>query len=289
MTDNLRGALWLVADMSFNIWALSIVKAFGGDYPPLQVVFIRAVVGFVLLLPWIVAASHRFGEADRLRLHAVRIALSVVALAANYYAVARLPFALFTSIGFTRPILMMALAALFLGERIAAFRWAGAVLGLVGVMLAVDPAGTPVSWGMAAMAVAVVSGTVAVIVTRKLRGTPTLVMMTFYTAGLSLATAAFVLPAWQPVAPGHILPLLGIGIFSQCAQYCFIRAHWVGDAGVLGPVSYLSLVFSALAGYLAFAEVPTLRMALGSLVIVAGAVIATRGGRIGRNQRAGLR
>ncbi|MFN3144351.1 MAG: hypothetical protein ACE368_03365 [Paracoccaceae bacterium] len=42
--DNLRGGAWLIADMSLNIWALSIVKALGADYAAAQVVFLRAGV-----------------------------------------------------------------------------------------------------------------------------------------------------------------------------------------------------------------------------------------------------
>ena len=51
--DNLRAAGWLLLDMSLNIWALTIVKAMGSNYPSLRLVFLRAGTGLVLLLPWI--------------------------------------------------------------------------------------------------------------------------------------------------------------------------------------------------------------------------------------------
>ena len=49
--DNLKGGAWLIADMALNIWALSIVKWLGADYPSTQIVFLRALVGLVLIAP----------------------------------------------------------------------------------------------------------------------------------------------------------------------------------------------------------------------------------------------
>ena len=51
--DNLRGVAWLIADMSLNIWALSIVKWLGAGYPATQIVFIRALTGLILISPLI--------------------------------------------------------------------------------------------------------------------------------------------------------------------------------------------------------------------------------------------
>ena len=58
--DNLRGGAWLLADMSLNIWALSIVKWLGAGYPATQVVFIRALVGLCLIAPLIWRDRARF-------------------------------------------------------------------------------------------------------------------------------------------------------------------------------------------------------------------------------------
>ena len=57
----------------------------------------------------------------------------------QYRSIARLPFALFTAINFTRPLILMIMAALLLGERIGGRRWVGAGLGLAGAVIAVGP------------------------------------------------------------------------------------------------------------------------------------------------------
>ena len=261
--------------MSLNIWALSIVKAIGLGYPAFQIVFLRAAVGLVLMLPWILRYRHRFRNLPDLHLHLLRIVFSAIALTASFYAIARLPLALFTAIGFTRPILTMIAAALILREVISRGRWVAAFVGLLGVIIAVDPSDLSGGSGLAAQVVTVIAATAVVIVTRRLVEAPTVVMMTFYTAGLSIIAAPFAFVAWQPVLPGQWPALLAIGAFAQCAQFCFLRAHRYGQAAFLAVLSYASLIFSTSVGYLIFDEVPKPGFWVGASLIVAATLWIT--------------
>jgi len=273
--DNLRGGGWLIADMALNIWALSLVKALGLEYGAAQMVFLRAAVGLVTIAPFVWRDRALFRGLEDLPLHLLRVALSAVTLMASFHAIARVPLALFTAIGFTRPLVTMVMAAVLLGEAIGVRRWAAAGLALAGVLLAVDLGPAGLSWGLGALGVVVLAGSGAVIVTRRLRAAPVIVMMTFYTAGLSLLSAPFALLSWQPVATGHLAPLLAIGLFAQAAQGCFLRAHFHGEAGFLSVLSYLSLVLSVSMGYLAFGEVPTPGFWAGAALVVAASAAVT--------------
>ncbi len=276
--ENLRGSAWLIADLCLNIWALGIVKAMGAEYGAVQLVFLRALVGFVFLTPWIIKDRHAFTHIDRWGLHLLRVALSTLTLSTSFFAISRVPFALFAAINFTRPILLMIFAALLLSERIGRLRWIAALLGLCGAVIAVGPGTVVLNWGLAALCLTVVLGTLAVICTRKLKGTPPVVMMVFYTAGLATLTGPFVWSDWHPVPSDHWPFLLAIGVFAQLAQICFLKAHWLGDAGVLAPVSYVSIILSGAAGYLFFAEVPGANMAIGAaIIVIAGILISRRG------------
>ncbi|MEP0518778.1 MAG: DMT family transporter [Hyphomicrobiales bacterium] len=266
--ENLHAGVWLIADMSLNIWAISIVKSLGGDYPSWQIVFLRAVVGLLLLAPWMWRSRRDFLFIENWTLQLLRVALSTVTLTASFFAVARLPLALFMTMNFTRPLLLIVMAAMLLGERIPIMRWIAGAVGLVGVIIALNPDNVSWSWGLLAVTLTVISGTAAIIVTRKLKGTPTVVMMTFYTGGLALLTAIPVYSGWAPIATDHLPFLLLVGVFSQCAQFCFLKAHWLGDAGFLGPLGYTSLLISGAVGFFVFTEVPTLNTILGAGIIV---------------------
>lgn len=270
--DNLQGGAWLIADMSLNIWALSIVKWLGAGYPATQIVFLRALTGLVLILPLIWIQRARFRRVEHLRIHLLRVALSVVTLTASFFAISRIPLAVFTAIGFTRPIVTMVMAAILLKETIGPRRWIAAGVALLGVLIAANPGAVPWSLGLAAQGLVVLTGSAAIIATRRLRAAPPIVLMTFYTAGLTLCTAPLALLAWQPVDPAHLAPLLAVGVFSQTAQLCFLRAHYHGEAGFLSVLGYLSLVLSVGVGYFVFDEVPGPEFALGAALVIAAAL-----------------
>jgi drug/metabolite transporter (DMT)-like permease len=274
--DNLKGGAWLLADMALNIWALGIVKALGLGYPAAQIVFLRAGIGLVLLLPFLWRDRHAFRHIPSLPLQALRVGLSAATLTASYFAISRVPLALFTTMNFTRPLIVMLLAAVLLRETISQRQWAAAALAMVGVIIAIDPQGTAPGAGLLALGLVILTGSGAVIVTRRLRTTPTLVLMALYTLGLGLCTLPFALWSWQPIASDHLAPLLAIGVFAQAAQACFLRAHYNGDAGLLAVLGYMSLPLSMAAGFLAFDETPSLRFLIGAGLVVAAAASLTR-------------
>ncbi|MEM6637649.1 MAG: DMT family transporter [Pseudomonadota bacterium] len=270
--DNLTGGVWLIADMSLNIWALSIVKWLGAGYPATQIVLIRAATGLVLISPLIWRRRAEFQHIEDLGWHLMRVALAVITLSASFFAISRVPLAIFSAIGFTRPVVTMLLSATLLREVIGARQWMAAALAFAGVFVAANPGQIPWSTGLAALVVVVFTGSATTVVTRRLRTAPPIVMMTFYTAGLVLFTAPMALYAWIAVNPAHVLPLLLVGGFSQVAQLCFLRAHYHGEAGFLSVLSYLSLVLSVGVGILVFDETPTVEFALGAGLVIASAL-----------------
>lgn len=275
--DNFKGGAWLIADLSLNIWALSIVKWLGADYPSTQIVFIRALTGLILILPLIWMQRHAFRQIEDLRFHILRVALSVITLTASFFAISRVPFAVFTAINFTRPVVTMVMAAILLREWIGPRRWFAAFVALVGVLIAANPRDVPWTIGLAALVLVVFTGSAAIIATRRLRAAPSIVLMTFYTAGLAICTAPFAAMDWTPVDANHFLPLVLVGAFSQTAQLCFLRAHYHGEAGFLSVLSYLSLVLSVSVGYFVFSEIPGPEFAIGAVLVIAAALWVTLG------------
>ncbi len=273
MINNTRAGCWLLTDMCLHTIALSLVKAMGADYPVMQMVFIRAAVGLVLLLPWLFRGYRSLLSLTHWQLHAARILCSVLALSCGYYALGRVPLALFSALNYLRPAVLMIMATLVLGELVTRRRWLAVGLGFIGVLIALQPGSTPLSSGTLVLFLGIAFGTVATILLRRLKGTSEIVMMLLYTGGLALVSAPFALILWVPVSRSDIFALAAIGLFSQCAQYCFLKAHWLGDVGFLGPLTYLNLLLAALAGYVFFNEIPSASLATGALIIVISAAL----------------
>nr|WP_244632788.1 DMT family transporter [Agrobacterium fabrum] len=246
----------------------ALVKAQGVTYPAFQLVFIRAMIGLIFILPLI--WRHR-GEMVRVKYpwrNLFRICCNAIALTSNFIAITLLPLATVNAVGFSRPLVTMAMAVAFLGETVSRFRWAGASLAFVGVLVVIGPDGAEFGVGVLVVLVSVVFGALAVIQTRALRQENTTVMMVFYTVELAVITAVPAIWTWKPVASFDWVALLGIGLLAQMGQYCFLRAYRIADASVLAPVGYLSILFVTAVGYFLFDEVPENRVVLGIAVIL---------------------
>ena len=265
----MSGGAWLLADMGLVLCAQSIVKHLGVEYSSSQLVFFRAVTGLIVMLPWVISSAGDFRRVDRLPLHLMRVAASTIALTAGFFAIARLPLAFITVVNFTRPILTMVMAVLVLREVIGPRRWIAAAIAFAGVVIAVSPGSVAFSWALLALGCAAFFGTSAIIITRLLNDVPTVVMMTFYTGGLSLLVLPLALWSWTPVALADVVPLLAIGLCAQGAQLCFLKAHRKAAAGFLSVLSYLSLPLSATVGYVVFGEVLSIEFLAGATLILA--------------------
>jgi len=165
----------------------------------------------------------------------------------------------------------MILATLFLGELVTRRRWFAVCLGFIGVLVALQPGQTQAGSGTIVLFVGIAFGTVATILLRRLKGASEINMMLLYTGGLALASAPIALYHWVPLTRVDVVALAGIGVFSQCAQYCFLKAHWLGDVGFLGPLTYLNLLLAALAGFVFFNEIPSVSLAIGAVIILMSA------------------
>ncbi|MDA1076163.1 MAG: DMT family transporter [Proteobacteria bacterium] len=268
------GVLWLLSDITLVTGMTVLVKFTGADFAAIQIVFLRAAVGLVLILPLVWTR-----RADLLAMHApwrnaFRVGCNAIALSANFVALTALPLAMVNAIGYLRPIITTLLAVALLREAISRVRWIGSVGIVCGVAIAVVPdlrgslGGNIAATGLIAAAVSVVFGSLAVVQTRALRRESPTVMMLFYTLGLTLLTAVPAILTWQPVSASDWPALIAIGVLGQAGQYCFLRAYRAQEAAVLAPISYGSILFATAAGWMFFAELPTAHLIGGAAIIL---------------------
>lgn len=270
------GTAWLLSDMVLVTIMTVLVKYGGATYPAVQMVFIRSLIGLVSVLPlaWrhraAIAGTRQWGR------HVFRVFCNAAALNANFAALTALPLAMANAIGFMRPLVVMALAAWLLGERSGPWRWGGAAIGFLGVLVMVAPGEVALNPGILAALGSVVFGSLAVVQTRALASENTTVLMVFYTVGLTIFTAAPAALSWQPVAFADWPLLLAIGVLAQVGQYCFLRAYQSTPANILAPLGYLSIILATVAGFVAFGEVPAWTTLAGIVIIIAALLLTER-------------
>ena len=280
--DNLRGARWMIVSTLCFSLSLLAIKKISGDLPPAVVVFFRCLFGFVIFLPFLI--KHGFGiyRTKRPMAHMVRVVLSVVSMIAAYYAYAHLPLATAVSLTFTRPLFMIVLAILILGERVRWRRGLATVVGFIGVLIVLGP--SDLALNPAALAAlfsaAAVSGAIAIIRQQAaVEGSLTLIL--WFGTGTAILTLFPALYFWQTPQGAQWGYLIFIGLVSSLGQYCLIKAFTYGEATVMNPIDYSQLILAALFGYFFFSEVPDIWAAVGALVIASSTLyILIRAARV---------
>lgn len=282
-----RSAGWLLLDMALVATMQAIVKAEGETYPAVQLVFLRSIIGFISVAPLVWRYRAKLTDLTNIRGHLLRVGFNSAALTLNFAAFAALPLALVTAISFTRPLVLLLMAAFMLGESVSKARYVFTALGLLGVWIMVRPDAISWNMGLAAAFGSVLFGSLAVVQTRRLAGEDTVVLMLFYTVGLTVLTSIPAAIVWVSI-PWSVAPnIILIGVLAQLGQYCWLQAYQKQEARLLAPVGYVSIVFSTLAGWSFFGEVPSLSLCLGAAVVVSTTILATPAERwLERRQRA---
>ena len=195
------------------------------------------------------------------------------------YALTLIPLAQLVALEFTMPIWTLLLAATFLGEPLHRWKVAAVALGVVGVVLIVQPAQAGVSPGQAiALAAAVgfaVSVTFVKLLTRSEDATRIMFWMLVVQSVLGLWPA---LATWRWPSPpvwGWLIVIAFCGTFSH---YCMARAMRHAQATVIVPMDFLRVPLTALAGWAVYAERIDLLMVLGTGLILVGNLLNLRRG-----------
>ncbi|MCB2128669.1 MAG: DMT family transporter [Rhodobacteraceae bacterium] len=168
------------------------------------------------------------------------------------------------------PLLVAALSGPVLGERVGWRRWTAICIGLVGVLIILQP-GLRVFSPVALIPLLgafmfALYGLLTRYVSRK---DPTSV--SFFWIGVmgAVVTTAIGLFHWQPMAPRDWGWMALLCCTAAGSHWLLIRALEVSEASAVQPFAYLQLVFAAALGMAVFGDVLEPNVALGALVVVA--------------------
>ncbi|MXQ13115.1 DMT family transporter [Microvirga makkahensis] len=270
-----RSAGWLLLDMALVTTMQAVVKSEGQTYPAVQLVFLRSLVGFISVAPLLWRHRAELANLSNIRSHLTRVGFNSIALTFNFAAFAALPLALVTAIGFTRPLVLLVMAAFMLGETVSKTRYVFTALGFLGVIIMVQPDAIPWNMGLLAAFGSVFFGSLAVVQTRRLAGESTVVLMLFYTVGLTVLTTVPAAIVWVPIPWTEAPNIILVGVLAQMGQYCWLQAYQKQEARLLAPIGYLSIIFSGFAGWLFFGEVPSPSLCLGAAIVVSTTMLAS--------------
>src|SRR5437764_10455227 len=138
--DALRGILLMCGGVSMFPFMNAAVKLLGAEYPVAQIVWARFTGHLVVML--LIFLPHYGRRLLATRRPAVQIGRSLLMLISNLVfvvAIARVPLATASAIGFTSPLLVTALSVPLLHESVGWRRWTAVLIGFAGALLVIRP------------------------------------------------------------------------------------------------------------------------------------------------------
>ena len=221
------------------------------------------------------------------RMHMLRGAFVLLTTTTFFAALKYLPLADCIVIAFAAPIFVTALSGPMLGEKVGWRRWSAVGVGFAGVVVAVDPAG---SWGgetglgIGLVLVSALAYALTLVTLRRLSGKEHTHNLLFYSTAFTIVVAApFGIWEWQPIGWTAAGVMVIQGLASVAGQLAMIRAFRFGEASMLAPIEFTSLIWATSLGFWFWGDLPTVAVLVGAaLIIGASLYIAHREARLGR-------
>ena len=188
----------------------------------------------------------------------------------GFLSLQHMPLAEFAAIALLTPLAVTVLSRMLFKERISPLRWVLILGGFAGAMMIVRPGGH-LSGAVSMLPLTMVLFYTAFqLLTSYMARTESPMTMHFYTGWVGTA-AVSCLVYWHwttDISPLNWALLVMCGLLGSTAHYLFILAFARVTPVRLSPFLYLQVVFSTLAGWVAFSFVPTGWGLVGMLLIM---------------------
>ena len=262
------GVLWMVASGLSFIGVNGIVRYLGTDLPAAQSAFVRFSIGLLVLAPMLGKMLKAGLPPGALPLILGRGVVHSGAVLFWFYAMARIPVAHVTAIGYLSPVILLIAGALLLGEVLTMRRIVAVAVAFAGAMVVLRPGWQPVTLGHLSQMAAAVGFAGSYLYAKKLS---LILPASTVVALLSLTVTIGLLPlaiwVWVPTSWAQIGWLSVVAVLATMAHYFMTRAFMVAPLTVTQPVIFLQLIWATALGAVLFDE------ALDGYVLLGGAMI----------------
>jgi len=279
-----------------------IIKELSGGYPVHQVLSIRGLAAIpVLLLLLHLRGGLGVLRRHRATLHLVRGTLMLIAFMCFYVALAGTSLITATALFFTAPFFITLLSIPLLGEQVGLRRFAGILLGFIGVLVVLRPSTDSFSYYDLLPILAAFFYACCQLMVRVARMTEPPALMSLYASvvfvvlggisgfALSLvevapdagASTQFLFREWAMPGGFDLLLLTLTGLTSALGFMFSSSAYQREQASRIAPFEYVMIIWVTLLSFLIWSELPDLPTLLGiGLIVGSGVYVIRREGRV---------
>lgn len=272
------GLIWsLFGSLCFTTM-MSLIKFLDPNVKGAVLVFIRYLFCLIFFLPFFLKAGvKKTIKTQRPYLHLLRVIFSCLGVTCTYYGYRNLPLAVAASLGFISPLMTTALAIVFLKEIVSSKKWILILVGYLGVLVVIQPPEFSFNSAVYILLLANFFASASVICSKKLIATESINCMIFYINVISTffsGICAYFM--WVTPSSQDFIILSFIGLIGITLQLCYVKSLQYANPSFLAPFEYIRLIIAMPLGFMLFQEIPTLRVFLGSSIIIVAIFLITR-------------
>lgn len=254
----------------------TIFKLMATGHPASQLLLVNGCFALLPVLGWTMLTgglgrlrSLRFGQ------HLARGSANVLSGFAAIYAYSRLPLTDFYAIVFAGPLIITALSAFWLGEKVEGMRWLAIIAGFVGILIVANPFESGgahdamAATGRFAALISVFCYALSVVMIRRMRFGESSMTFAFYSYVVSIVIGGvLVLEHGAPALNMEdFLHLALSGTLAGVANICLMTAYHRTPVALVAPFQYTQIIWGAVAGYFIWAHVPDVRLVMGAIIV----------------------
>jgi len=251
----------------FSIMVVLIRKA-SENLHVLEVVFFRNLLALIVMLPILKSIGMAAIKMKNTKLFFMRALVGAIGMIAGFTCLTLIPLAQATAISFSQPLFITIGAAIFLGEIIKVRRIAAIIVGVIGMLIIVQPGFNGFSFGVMLSIVAALALSINALIVKKLTLTDTpeaiVMWMVIMLIPITLVPAITV---WQWPSFENWLYLWAIAFIGTLAHFAWTKAYSMAEITSLEPIGFIKLPIIALLGWLIFSEIPDTWTWVGGLII----------------------
>lgn len=271
-----HATLWMIGALtSFCLMAIG-ARELNSQIGVFQILFFRSIVGLLVLLPIISLSNFSskkssFAYPKRIKLHLVRNLFHFAGQYGWFLGIGLLPLATVFAIEFTTPFWTIIISYLFLKESITVKKVIAVLLGILGVIVIVQPSLDVAHYASLIVLGAAICYAFSHVATKSLSNTESpitiIFMMCLIQAPLGLL---LFIEGWTTPIGIQWLWLIIIGVTALSAHYCMTKAMQHAEITFVVTMDMFRLPLISLIGVLLYAEHFSVALILGMLLIVAG-------------------
>lgn len=274
------GAWWMVlAAAAFALMGVC-VKLGASRHGPFEILFWRTLLG-ALVLSGLMALRGQSPRTPHLGAHAKRALIGYASMGMLFYALANLPLSTAITLNYTSSLFFVLLCVAKLGDRPSAALLGALALGFSGVIVLLQPSFSSGLWWptLIGLGSGICAG-FAVFQVRELGqlGEPAwrTVFWFFWIASGVGALLLALGPGFSAPDAASLTALAGVAVSGLAGQLCMTRAYREGRRFAVASLAYLTVVFSALLGFVLWGEPLGAASVAAMAMVIASGVLAAR-------------